>query len=258
VLTFLLAGIMVLGGALGDEVSPVRLTVLYDDDAVVEGAWVDHGFSCLVENTSGTVLFDTGGRGSILEHNLDALELDLAGVDAVVISHSHPDHVGGLAYVLERLPGVKLYIPSDCPDDIVSLAERAGAEVIRVSVPVEIIPGIWTTGEVEGTICEQGLVVDTPRGPMVVVGGSHPGLTTFARCAANVAQRAPYMVLGGFHLAEGSAGRIDTVVRDLRDLEVQRVAPSHSAGVAASDELRRKLGDAYVEIGVGTQVVLSG
>jgi 7,8-dihydropterin-6-yl-methyl-4-(beta-D-ribofuranosyl)aminobenzene 5'-phosphate synthase len=211
-----------------------------------------------VETTAGRVLFDTGKQESVLVHNLDTLDVDLVGVDAVVLSHAHDDHVGGLSYVLQRLPGVKLYVPADCPDEVARRAELAGAEVIRISVPLEIIPGIWTTGEIDGAVCEQALVVDTPRGPLVVVGCSHPGIATCARCATNVAQRSPYMVLGGFHLADATADEISVAVHELEALGVERAAPGHCSGDSVADQLQKELGDAMVKVGVGTQVVITG
>jgi 7,8-dihydropterin-6-yl-methyl-4-(beta-D-ribofuranosyl)aminobenzene 5'-phosphate synthase len=257
-LTFLLTGFMLLAGLFQTDVSPVRLTVLYDNNVVAPGARADHGFSCLVETNAGRVLFDTGKEESILIHNLETLDVDLEGVDAVVLSHTHGDHVGGLSYVLQRLPGVKLYVPADCPDEIARRAELAGAKVIRISVPLEIIPGVWTTGEIEGTVCEQALVVDTPKGPLVVLGCSHPGLAMCARGAANVAQRSPYMVLGGFHLDDASDDEIREAVHDLEALGIERAAPGHCSGDSVAEQLQKQLGDAMVKIGVGTQVVVTG
>jgi len=257
-LSLLLTGVLGLAGFLQPELSPVRVTVLYDDTAAIAGARADHGFSCLVETAAGRVLFDAGSRESILEHNLAALQVDLSDVDAVVLSHAHPDHAGGLPLVLRLHPGVALYLPADCPDRIAVQAEEAGARVIRVSVPVEIIPGVWTTGEIEGSVGEQALVIRTPKGPMVLLGCGHPGLATCVRCATNIAERAPYMVLGGFHLADGAGEEIDAAVRDLGEFGVERAAPGHCPVESVRERLRQGLGDHFVELGVGTRVVLSG
>ena len=56
----------------------------------------EHGLSLLVENKGRTVLFDTGGsKGSAIQ-NSRKLNLELSLVDAVVLSHGHNDHTGGL------------------------------------------------------------------------------------------------------------------------------------------------------------------
>ena len=55
-----------------------------------------HGLSILVEKCDNKVLFDTGGPKGTIIQNADLLNLDLSQVDAVVISHGHNDHSGGL------------------------------------------------------------------------------------------------------------------------------------------------------------------
>jgi 7,8-dihydropterin-6-yl-methyl-4-(beta-D-ribofuranosyl)aminobenzene 5'-phosphate synthase len=67
----------------------------------------EHGFSVLirtrVEDKHAEVLFDAGlSRRGIL-YNLDALEIDLKDVQAIVLSHGHADHALGLPGVVERL-----------------------------------------------------------------------------------------------------------------------------------------------------------
>ncbi|WP_158169929.1 MBL fold metallo-hydrolase [Mycolicibacterium smegmatis] len=65
----------------------------------------ENGISILVEAHHGrhttTVLFDVGLTGSVLLHNLSALGVDASAIDAVVISHGHPDHYGGILPLLD-------------------------------------------------------------------------------------------------------------------------------------------------------------
>jgi 7,8-dihydropterin-6-yl-methyl-4-(beta-D-ribofuranosyl)aminobenzene 5'-phosphate synthase len=67
----------------------------------------EHGFSVLVrvkrDDKEGQVLFDTGLSRRGLLYNIDALEIDLADVQAIVLSHGHPDHAMGLPGVVARL-----------------------------------------------------------------------------------------------------------------------------------------------------------
>src|SRR5262245_65488963 len=68
--------------------------------------------------SSTSVLFDTGLSPDAMTTNADRLGLDLSGVHAVVLSHGHFDHVGGLA----------------------GLAGRRGTR----SLPMVVHPLVWT------------------------------------------------------------------------------------------------------------------
>jgi 7,8-dihydropterin-6-yl-methyl-4-(beta-D-ribofuranosyl)aminobenzene 5'-phosphate synthase len=91
------AGLGDLGGV--DEVSIVPLV----ERLIPEGSGLrgEPGVSYLVRAGSRRVLFDCGLSGgkpeSALAHNAQALGVPLGDLDAVVISHLHADHVGGLA-----------------------------------------------------------------------------------------------------------------------------------------------------------------
>ena len=67
----------------------------------------EHGLSLLVKvhlgNESHTVLLDAGYNPGTVSRNLGFLGLDLKEVEAVVLSHGHMDHTGGLQSVLEGL-----------------------------------------------------------------------------------------------------------------------------------------------------------
>jgi 7,8-dihydropterin-6-yl-methyl-4-(beta-D-ribofuranosyl)aminobenzene 5'-phosphate synthase len=67
----------------------------------------EHGFSALIEvergEKSGTILFDAALSPKCLTHNLDAMEIDLKSIQAVVLSHGHADHTFGLPGLIGRL-----------------------------------------------------------------------------------------------------------------------------------------------------------
>ena len=72
----------------------------------------EHGYSALLtvhrSGESRSVLYDAGlGRETAL-HNLDVLGLDLKQVEAMVLSHGHADHHGGLEGLLGRIGKRKL------------------------------------------------------------------------------------------------------------------------------------------------------
>ena len=66
----------------------------------------EHGFSALIRvvrgNKEGTVLFDTGLTRNGTLYNMDAMEIDISGIQAVILSHGHIDHTTGLAGIINR------------------------------------------------------------------------------------------------------------------------------------------------------------
>jgi 7,8-dihydropterin-6-yl-methyl-4-(beta-D-ribofuranosyl)aminobenzene 5'-phosphate synthase len=61
----------------------------------------EHGFSVLINvksgEKSGIVLFDTGLNPQNFLYNLDALEINVLDIQAILLSHGHADHAMGLA-----------------------------------------------------------------------------------------------------------------------------------------------------------------
>ena len=78
-----------------------------------EGVVFDVGFAALVQYGDTTILFDAGSHASVLRQNCEALGVDLKAVDLAVLSHNHPAHLGGFAYLLEQNPDVPIYAPED-------------------------------------------------------------------------------------------------------------------------------------------------
>ena len=72
----------------------------------------EHGFSVLIrakkENKSAIVLFDTGVSKKGILHNLDTLEINPSYIQAIILSHGHPDHAMGLSGIIDRLGSRKL------------------------------------------------------------------------------------------------------------------------------------------------------
>jgi 7,8-dihydropterin-6-yl-methyl-4-(beta-D-ribofuranosyl)aminobenzene 5'-phosphate synthase len=67
----------------------------------------EHGYSLLFtfrkKGESRSVLYDAGLTQQTVVHNLDVLGLKLKDVDAVVLSHGHADHHGGLVGLIRRV-----------------------------------------------------------------------------------------------------------------------------------------------------------
>ena len=84
--------------------SNVKVTTLCENSAPApsRGVMGEHGMSMLLEAGGKRILFDTGGGLSLL-HNARKLNVDLGGLDGLVLSHGHYDHTGGLKDLLEQV-----------------------------------------------------------------------------------------------------------------------------------------------------------
>jgi 7,8-dihydropterin-6-yl-methyl-4-(beta-D-ribofuranosyl)aminobenzene 5'-phosphate synthase len=67
----------------------------------------EYGFSVLIDvrqgEKRGRVLFDTGVSRKGILYNLDAMELKASDIQAIILSHGHPDHAMGLPGLIDRL-----------------------------------------------------------------------------------------------------------------------------------------------------------
>jgi 7,8-dihydropterin-6-yl-methyl-4-(beta-D-ribofuranosyl)aminobenzene 5'-phosphate synthase len=138
------------------------------------GLMAEHGFSALLSvrrgRTTTSVLFDTGLSPDAMVTNADRLGIDLSEVNAIVLSHGHFDHAGGLAGLAGRrgtrsVPMVvhplvwtrrRLALPGGSPEEFPTLSKRAltgeGFEVIERRQPSLLLDGsVLVTGEVDRT-----------------------------------------------------------------------------------------------------------
>ena len=146
----------------------------FEGGTTAVGLMAEHGFSALVSVRRGTatttVLFDTGLSPDAMVTNADRLGVDLSQIQAVVLSHGHFDHAGGLAGLAGRqgtrsLPMVvhpaiwtrrRLAMPGREPEELPTLSKRAlegeGLTVIERREPSLLVDGcVLITGEIDRT-----------------------------------------------------------------------------------------------------------
>jgi 7,8-dihydropterin-6-yl-methyl-4-(beta-D-ribofuranosyl)aminobenzene 5'-phosphate synthase len=237
-------------------VNEVDLTVVYDNYPGSEPLRTAHGFACVVRAGERTVLFDAGGSGKILLENMEKVEIDPAEIQAVVLSHMHWDHIGGLDAFLTVNPDVAVYMPAAFSSSFIRDVEARARSVVRTERPHEVVTGVWTTDVLERPLVEQALYVETAEGIVVVTGCAHPGVVELARSARSESGAEVRAVLGGFHMAGMGRSGIERVIHGLRELDVRRVGPCHCSGDPARQAMREAFGDDYLDIGVGARLTL--
>lgn len=231
--------------------TPLKFTILYDNYLYEQGTKPDWGFSCLIEGTEKVILFDTGTQPDILLHNVDHLGVDLKKVEQIVISHDHHDHIGGLAKVLDRNPNVSVYLPVSFAYEIIRGVETKKAKVVSVDEPVEICPNVYSTGEMGVQIKEQSLIINTKKGLIIVTGCSHQGIVNILKRAKELFDRPIYLVFGGFHLGGMADAKVEAIIRDFKEIGVEKCGATHCTGDRPIELFKKAFGDNYVPMGTG-------
>ncbi len=177
------------------------------------------GVSYLVRADGRRVLFDSGLSGgkpeSALAHNARVLGVPLGDLDAVVISHLHPDHVGGLramrqhtfAFSAEPLepPGVPAHVPTAMSHRHADVAVTEGPTVIGPGMAV--LPPLPRMLFWAGYITEQVLVVNVRGFGLVLISGcGHPRIEQILGVTERVLDVPIRAVVGGLHLPVHPAG----------------------------------------------------
>lgn len=239
----------------GSESGSPEVTIVYDNNPFDDRLRTAWGFSCLIRLAQGTILFDTGGDTSTLLYNMNQLQIDPKRVDGIVLSHIHGDHVGGLSGFLEQNSAVTVYLPTSFPQSFKEQVKSLGAEVKEVHEAEELLPGVHTTGELGSAIKEQSLVITTSKGLVIITGCAHPGVADIIRTAKDIApDDRVYLVMGGFHLSGASSAQVESIIREFRELSVEKVAPCHCSGDEARGLFEERFGEDYIESGVGKKI----
>ena len=171
----------------------MKLTIVYDNEVYKKdiGLKSDWGFSCLIETTEETILFDTGAKSRILLNNMKKLDVNPEDINKIVISHEHWDHNGGLKALSPLVNEVELYRLAD-------KSPSKNMKLVSVENPCKITEGIHTTGRLKGSpVDEHSLVLHGTKGWYVLAGCSHPSVKTIFDAASQYGNIIG--LIGGLH-----------------------------------------------------------
>lgn len=204
----------------------VKITVLCENTVgLSQGLIGEWGLSLLVETPDIRILFDTGAQGHIL-NNANALNIDLKTVDALVLSHGHYDHTGGMQAFLHLRGQLPVFVhstffaphyKSSSPPKYIGVQftkeelEKSGANFIITDKPKEIAPRVWVSGEIpqkkdkkivsnnffsldhngkkvspDPLKDDMSLFCVTPKGLLIILGCAHAGLINIIQHAREV------------------------------------------------------------------------
>jgi len=271
----------------------IRITTLVENTTSNPQLLTEHGLSFWIEYADKRVLFDTG-QSDIFIQNAKVLGVNLAEADAIILSHGHYDHTGGLAAVLDIAEKAKVYLhPAAVKPKFSKKASGTKSigmpdsakkairdhEVIWIKTPTQIFHGVTLTGQVprvnkfedvgdaffldqncrksDELLDDQTLFIDSPKGLIIVFGCAHAGVVNTLHRIADLSQRKHfYAVMGGMHLLHASKERIERTQTVFRDYNLQKIGPAHCTGSKAVEKFKKTFPGQCFVCSVGTQIDL--
>ncbi|MBN2318829.1 MAG: MBL fold metallo-hydrolase [Acidobacteria bacterium] len=263
----------------------------------------EHGLSYFIETESkgktGACMFDFGMNPTGVLNNMELLDLDIGKADAFALSHGHFDHWGGSVEILTRnrtklQDGMPFYVGKEAflhryshrpgTEDTMDLGrldkadlESSGVAIREIEHPMEIIPGGYTTGNIERTTPyetpsssmlvkrgdtlepddfggEQALFFNIKdKGLVVVSGCAHAGIVNTVQHIQNISgAHKVHAILGGFHLVNAATETIWNTIADIQEINPDIVSPMHCTGFEALVAFNSAMPDAFILNTAGT------
>jgi len=226
----------------------MRFSIVFDNyiaNEKLESFW---GFSCMINDN---FLFDTGSNGRALVRNMVKMGFDIEKLEYLFISHPHWDHIGGIDSIVDINRNLTLFLPDSLSGLYIRDLKKLSKEVKVIhEYPQKLFNGFYSTG-VMHPVGEHSLVIDEEEFAIVVVGCSHPGITNIVKRAKEILNKPVLYAIGGFHLFRSKEEEIIDIVKEMKNLGVEYVTPTHCSGDLAIEIFKSFYGENYIPGGVG-------
>lgn len=259
----------------------MKVSVLIENTTRHPQLQPEHGLSLYIETGSLRLLFDTGATGAFAD-NAQKLGIDLSKVDALIVSHGHYDHGGGIEAFLDCNPSAPVYLSEDAFGDhyngagkYIGLPRKLQdhPRLVPVSDSLELAPGITLDRclhhKPQYPLEPFGLQVQR-NGCFVPETFDHELYLTveeekricFSGCAHRGVENIlnwlkPDVLVGGFHFKQLSEQdpRLCLAARRLKQIPC-RYYTCHCTGQAQYDWLKQQLGTQLSYLSTGDVVEL--
>ena len=255
----------------------------------------EHGLSLYIQTKNHKILFDVGAS-ELVSQNAKKLNVDIADIDFLVISHGHNDHGGGLRVFLQENSEAKVYIHRQAFENHYALRSSGKMELIGLDKNLKtekqiiftsdrffIHEGIWLfsnitkkealpksnhglyreqngTIEKENFAHEQNLVIEEDGKIVLITGCAHNGVVNIVEHFHLLRGRMPNYVIGGFHLSSRSGGDEDFETID--KIGQYLIKPKakyytcHCTGIEANKRLKSGMNDSIDFLSTGRTITI--
>lgn len=273
-----------------------RITVVVDNlVSHVSPLFGEHGLSVWIEHEGFNILYDTG-MGRALLPNLESLGLDPNLLDALVLSHGHYDHTGGLEALLgmrqEPLP-VYCHLGVFAPHLAEHLGQRREVGPPLTRVAYEALgarftfvdrwaspwPGITLLADIprvtsfevpapslitvhDGQVSpdpfhdDLSILIQGEGNNAVLTGCAHSGVINVLLDAEQKAGGPIDLLVGGTHLGPAPEAQQEGALAELASREGLKVVAGHCTGPVMAGRMHKVLGQRFAYLRVGTVLEL--
>ena len=246
----------------------------------LDGEW---GLCVYTEFNGKRILLDTGASALFAKNAAD-MNIDLAAIDAGVLSHAHYDHANGMQEFFDKNDHAKFYLRNAARENCYhthkflkfftyqeyigirkGTLKRYANRIVFVSHKTPNLDEIGKRAHMsvkengkyrpDSFDHEQSLVFDTPKGLFIMNSCSHGGADNIIKeIEATFPGKPIYAILGGFHLFRTPDDRVKAFAERLRNLNVQKIYTGHCTGQRAYEILHDVLGDKVEQMHTGMEI----
>lgn len=233
----------------------VSVTIIYDNYQVDERLKTDWGFACLVEFEGQKLLFDAGRSSGLYQKNMEILKIDPKEIPTLFISHEHGDHTAGIPWITETNPSVKCYLPSAYAAQLKDKG-KLPPNSKAIEKPTLLYGSFYSTGDSFEAFREQGLIIKTKKGGILITGCGHPGPVEMVKVAREELGIEIYAVVGGLHLMSKSRKQTEMIATSLKEMGIKQICPTHCTGKSSIALLAEFFGEGYIPGGTGQIITI--
>lgn len=259
----------------------MNITVLIENTSRDSALTAEHGLSLLIETGGKRFLFDTGATGAFV-NNARQMGVELDTVDAVILSHGHYDHGGGLEAFFQCNTNAPVYLSVHAFGEYYNAAGKYiglsrflqdHPRLIPVSAGITLAPGVtlecchdrlplyppepWGLQKLEGGTLlsddfshELYLVVEEQR-RICFSGCAHRGVENILHWLN------PEVLVGGFHFKQLQPGdrRLELAARRLLQCHCEYYT-CHCTGQQQYAYLKERMGTCLHYLSTGDMIEL--